>query len=69
VHGRRVHALAHRLVWVAANGPIAPGLTINHKDGDKANNRLNNLEVATYSDQVRHALRVLKRGRVNQNGW
>lgn len=59
----RYHALAHRLVWLHFNGPIPSGLTINHKNGDKKDNRPSNLELATYSEQVIHSLHVLKRGR------
>jgi hypothetical protein len=68
VDGKDLAALAHRLVWVHRNGPIPPGLTINHKNGKKTDNRPANLELATYSEQVRHALRVLKVGRIDQNG-
>ena len=37
----------HRLVWEAFNGPIPKGLQINHKDENKLNNCLNNLEMVT----------------------
>ena len=37
----------HRLIWEAFNGPIPKGLQINHKDENKLNNCLNNLEVVT----------------------
>lgn len=48
----------HRLVWEAFNGPIPDGLTINHKDGDKANNHLDNLEPATHLQQSDHAASI-----------
>ena len=57
--GKRIYASAHRLVWIHFNGPIADGLTINHKDGNKGNNHPSNLEVATYSEQRHHAIKVL----------
>lgn len=53
------HYLAHRLVWAAFNGPIPPGMQINHKNGIKQDNRLSNLEVCTPSQNTRHALDVL----------
>jgi hypothetical protein len=50
---------AHRLAWVAANGRVPEGLEINHKDGNKRNNRLDNLELVTHRDNQRHAYHVL----------
>lgn len=64
----RYYALAHRLVWRHFVGPIPPGMTVNHKNGNKQDNRLENLELATHSEQVLHARRVLKRGRLDQHG-
>ena len=58
--GRRYHTGAHRLVWHHFNGPIASGLTINHKNGDRHDNRPANLELATPAENRIHALRVLK---------
>lgn len=46
---------AHRLVWETFRGPVPDGLTINHIDGDKTNNRLDNLELATHQEQDTHA--------------
>lgn len=69
VDGKQTSALAHRLVWVVMHGPIPPGLTINHKNGLKHDNRPENLELATYSEQIRHAVHVLGTARAaNQNG-
>ena len=39
--------LVHRLIWEAFNGPIPKGLQINHKDENKLNNCLSNLEMVT----------------------
>lgn len=50
---------AHRIVYSHFCGVIPVGLTINHKDGDKHNNHPNNLELATRSEQSRHAVHVL----------
>lgn len=47
--------LAHRLVAEAFLGPQEYRRTVNHKDGDKANNRADNLEWATYGENNDHA--------------
>lgn len=59
VDGKRHYAAAARLVWRHFKGPIPQGLTVNHEDGWKPNNRPGNLELATYSAQRHHAIRVL----------
>ena len=41
--------LVHRLVWWAAGRGIRPGLEIDHVNGDKLDNRLENLHVVTSS--------------------
>ena len=64
VVGHRTATGAHRIVWSRLNGRIPKGLTINHKNGVKDDNRPQNLELATYSEQRRHALDVLN---VNRN--
>lgn len=37
----------HRLVWIAFRGLIAVGIQVNHKDGNRSNNRLSNLNLKT----------------------
>jgi hypothetical protein len=68
VAGKKTIAAAHRVVWVHFNGPIPDGLTINHKDGNKANNRPSNLEPATMSEQRIHAITVLNVDRNRPKG-
>lgn len=60
IDGVVINAYAHRLVWVSIHGPIPAGLTINHRNGIKSDNRPENLELATASEQMRHRLDVLK---------
>lgn len=59
VDGERVTTQASRLVWRALRGPIPGGLTVNHKDGRKKENRPSNLELATMVEQIQHARDVL----------
>lgn len=55
--GRRTSFLVHRLVMEAFCGESE--LQVNHIDGNKRNNRLDNLEYVTCCDNVRHAIHVL----------
>ena len=63
--GRRVCGLAHRLVWQHFFGDIPAGLTINHRNGVKWQNNPSNLQIATYSEQLKHAH---KAGLIDQRG-
>ena len=69
IDGKRHCAQASRLIWLHMHGPIPGTLTINHKNGDKKDNRPCNLELATYSQNILHAVHVLKVGRTaHQDG-
>lgn len=46
--GKVKHPLLHRLVFETFIGAIPSGCEVNHKDEDKGNNRLDNLEVITH---------------------
>lgn len=48
----------HRLVWESFNGPIPPGNHIDHKDGSRDNNRLENLQSV---DPKTHKLETVRR--------
>lgn len=61
---KRVNHLVHRLVAQAFIG-ISDGLVVNHINGDKFDNRLENLEVVSRAENERHKWRVLKRGSRN----
>lgn len=58
-------AYVHRLVAISFHG-MQKGLEVNHLDGDKSNNALNNLAWSTPKENVRHSfatgLRVPVRG-------
>lgn len=56
-HGTRPRKrlFVHRVVYATFKGPIPPGLTINHIDGNTSNNHIDNLELATHQEQAIHA--------------
>lgn len=42
---KKIHAMnEHRYIWEKANGPIPDGYEVHHKDEDKTNNDISNLE-------------------------
>lgn len=56
--GGRKTLLVHRLVATAFIPNIDNKPTVNHIDGDKRNNCLENLEWATYAEQKAHAIKT-----------
>jgi hypothetical protein len=57
-HGLMTQIEIHRLVAVAFIGPIPPGYQVNHKDGDKNNNHVSNLEIVTARENTAHAIKM-----------
>jgi len=49
----------HRCVWEAHKGPIPKGLEINHINGVRNDNRIENLELVTKSGNALHKFNVL----------
>lgn len=45
--GRRTTKNLARLMWESFNGPIPQGMTIDHINGEKSDNRLDNLRCCT----------------------
>jgi hypothetical protein len=54
MYARRVH----RLVLEVFVSSCPPGTEVNHKDGNKSNNRATNLEWVTRSENCKHAYRL-----------
>lgn len=53
--------LEHRVVWMATYGPIPRGMHVHHLNGDKTDNRADNLVLVSNVDHqaLHHADRVL----------
>lgn len=59
VHGKQSSRSVHRMVAEAFLGEIPGDMEINHKNGIKHDNRIENLEICTRSYNVVHAHQVL----------
>ena len=57
---QRLWRRGHRLVAQTFLGPVPKGKEVNHKDGDKHNNTLANLEYMTRQQNLIHYHRVTK---------
>lgn len=53
--GEQKTVYVHRIVMAAFVGPRPVGMQINHRNADKKDNRLSNLEYCTASENKRHA--------------
>jgi hypothetical protein len=50
----------HRCMWESFNGVIPGRLEVNHKNLDRADNKLENLELVTHQQNIRHAIDAYK---------
>lgn len=67
--GARFYGTVHSLVAIAFLGPRPENMQINHKDGNKRNNALTNLEYLSPSENKLHALDLgVDRGRGETHG-
>jgi len=51
--GQRRLRMEHVLVWEAHHGPVPPGMELHHVDGDKLDNRIENLRIVTRLEHKR----------------
>ncbi len=61
VNGVRIRVSAHRVVYRYHVGEIPPGKVIDHENRKRYDNRPGNLEPVTQRQNVRRALRLIKR--------
>ena len=55
--GNKKHMRVHRLVYMAHIGAIPEGMQINHKDENKVNNCIDNLELMTNRENCSYGTR------------
>lgn len=65
LNGKIKQCAVHRLVYETWVGPIPEGMQINHKDGNKQNNHIDNLELVTARENLIHSYKVLNRNRAS----
>ena len=58
--------LVHRLVYETFIEAVPPGMQINHKDENKYNNRLDNLEIVTPSENLKYGTGLERRIRTRR---
>jgi len=56
--GKRITVSSHGLVWYHFNGAIPDGMMIHHKDENRTNNHIYNLDLVTFSWHNKHHKRI-----------
>ena len=59
IHNKKSYYFwVHRIVWAYHHGKIPEGKVINHIDGKKSNNRIDNLQAVTKSENIIHSIKT-----------
>lgn len=58
INKKRYFCKAHRLVYAYFKNELVGEREINHIDGNKTNNNINNLELSNRSDNIKHAFKT-----------
>lgn len=66
--GKMYYFMEHRVIWVWNNGAIPKGLVINHKDFNRANNAIDNLELMTQKENAEYSRCNMNPPRGEKNG-
>lgn len=61
------HVSVHRVIWEYVHGPSDLDLTINHKNGNHSDNRIDNLELISNQENAIHGHTVLGRANGSRN--
>lgn len=57
-NGRNCYFMEHRVIWCWLKGSIPSSVSIRHKDSDKTNNAISNLEVVTQKENAGEKVQV-----------
>ena len=57
--------LYHKVMWEHFNGEVPGGMELNHKDENKHNFKISNLEAITHSDNINYGTRNKRVGKKN----
>ena len=67
LQGKKYSIFVHRIIWIDKHGIIPYGLELNHRDRNRSNNMVSNLEVITHYQNARHAINVLGKNNQGEN--
>lgn len=59
----------HRAIWETFNGPIPEGMEIDHKHGDRSDNRLSELQCVTHIENMANPHFRQKRQEINTDEY